>query len=167
MSELFYVSAAVAAISGILVVTQVNAMRALINLVVLLLAVATVFFTLGAPFVAALQIIIYAGAIMVLFVFVVMILNLGGRAEEQERTWLGSVLWVVPVILAGVLLVLFIYSTRSPAPAAAVVGPKVVGASLFTTYLIGVELASILLLAALVAAFHFGFLPSRLEKSDE
>ena len=60
-------------------------MHALLYLIVSLLAVAVVFFTLGAPFVAALEVIIYAGAIMVLFVFVVMMLNLGQDAERTKR----------------------------------------------------------------------------------
>ena len=60
-------------------------MHALLYLIVSLLAVALVFFTLGAPFVAALEVIIYAGAIMVLFVFVVMMLNLGARAVAREE----------------------------------------------------------------------------------
>jgi NADH-quinone oxidoreductase subunit J len=161
MSTLFYVSGAIAVISALLVIVQTSAMRALISLIVLLLAIASVFFTLGAPFAAVLQIIIYAGAIIVLFVFAVMILNLGREAEVREQGWLASVLWVLPVFLAGALLLQFVVTLmhRETTHAALVVPPKAVGISLFTDYLIGVELASILLLAALVAAFHYGLLP--------
>ena len=63
-------------------ITRLNAVHALLYLVVSLLAVAMVFFILGAPFVAALEVIIYAGAIMVLFIFVMMMLNIGDRATE-------------------------------------------------------------------------------------
>ena len=169
MSILFYVSSIVAIIAALLVVTRANAMHALIYLIVLFLAIASIFFTLGAPFVAALQIIIYAGAIMILFVFVVMMLNLGRTAQQQERRRLSSLIWVVPTILAIVLLVFFVMTlaNRDTASAGAVVNPKVVGKSLFTTYIIGVELASMLLLAALVAGFHFGVLPSRLGRDYE
>ena len=73
----------------LLVITQHNAVHALLYLIVSLLAVAVIFFTLGAPFVAALEVIIYAGAIMVLFVFVVMMLNSGRATVEQERGWLS------------------------------------------------------------------------------
>jgi NADH-quinone oxidoreductase subunit J len=158
MSALFYVSGAVAVISALMVVTQTNAMRALISLVVLLLAVASVFFTLGGPFAAVLQIVVYAGAIIVLFVFVVMILNLGQEAQERERGWISGVLWIAPIVLAGALLAEFVVTVAAQAPAqgALVVPPKAVGISLFTDYLIGVELASVLLLAGLVAAFHYG-----------
>ncbi len=158
MSVLFYVSACVAVIAGLLVISQTNAMRALLSLVVLLLAVASVFYTLGGPFAAVLQIVVYAGAIIVLFVFVVMMLNLGPGAQERERDWVSSVLWVAPIVLAAALLVQFVatVSTRAPFRGAAVVLPKAVGISLFRDYVIGVELASVLLLAGLVAAFHYG-----------
>jgi NADH-quinone oxidoreductase subunit J len=169
MNALFYVSGGIGIIAGVMVVTGKNVMHALINLVVLLLAIASVFFCLGAPFVAVLQIVIYAGAIMVLFVFVVMMLNLGREAEEQERNWLSSVFWRVPAVLAAVLLAQFVVTLagREAAPMAGVIGPKAVGRSLYTDYLIGVELASLLLLAGLVAAFRLGFLPGRLERDDE
>ncbi len=157
MNALFYVSGAIAVIAGLSVVTQANAMRALINLIVLLLAIASVFYTLGAPFAAALQIVVYAGAIMVLFVFTIMMLNLSEEAENRERGWLASVLWALPVLLAAVLLAEFTYTLASgSAPTTAEVGPKAVGISLFTDYIVGVELASVLLLAALAGAFHYG-----------
>ena len=169
MSILFYISAVAAIIAALLVVTRANAMHALIYLIVLFLAIASIFFTLGAPFVAALQIIIYAGAIMVLFVFVVMMLNLGRTAQQQERSWLSGLIWIVPTVLAVVLLVFFVMTLagKDTAAAGAVVNPKTVGKSLFTTYIIGVELASMLLLAALAAGYHFGVLPSRLGRDYE
>ena len=84
----FYVAAAVAVLSTFLVVTGKNPVHALLYLVVSLFAVAMIFFTLGAPFAGALEIIVYAGAIMVLFVFVVMMLNLGEAVVRQEKLWL-------------------------------------------------------------------------------
>ena len=74
---LFYVAATVALVATVLAMTRTNAIHALIYLIVSLLAVAVIFFLIGAPFAAALEIVIYAGAIMVLFVFVIMMLNLG------------------------------------------------------------------------------------------
>ena len=89
MNEVFYISSAVAVVSTLAAVTGVNAVHSLLYLIVSFLAVALVFFTLGAPVIAALEVIIYAGAIMVLFVFVVMILNLGPESVRQEKRWLN------------------------------------------------------------------------------
>ena len=76
MVTLFFIAAAVAIIATFMVITHLEAVHALLHLVVSLLAVALIFYLLGAPFIAVLEVIIYAGAIMVLFVFVVMVLNL-------------------------------------------------------------------------------------------
>ncbi len=111
MNLLFYISALVAVISTFLVITRKSAVHALLYLVVSLLAVAIIFFSLGAPFVAALEVIIYAGAIMVLFVFVIMMLNLGAQAAKQEAEWLRPGTWTGPsflcAVLAGELIYLF------------------------------------------------------------
>ena len=84
-------------------------MHALLYLIVSLLAVALVFLTLGAPFVAALEVIVYAGAIMVLFLFVVMMLNLGPGGVEQESRWLSGAAWLGPAALALVLFAELVY----------------------------------------------------------
>lgn len=164
MNAVFYVAATVAVASTLMVITRLNAVHALLYLVVSLLSVAVMFFALGAPFVAVLEVIVYAGAIMVLFVFVVMMLNLGETAVEQERQWLHPTMWVGPTILLLILLAELIYmlvSGGSEAPGAAIVGPKQVGTVLFGNYLLGVELASMLLLAGLVGAYHLGRRPRK------
>ena len=155
---LFYVAAGVAVIATIMVVTRLNAAHALIYLIVSLLAVAVIFYLLGAPFAAALQIVIYAGAIMVLFLFVVMMLNLGKTSVEQERRWLRPRMWVGPSALTLVLAFELVYIiSHHPAQTSGIaVSPKQVGLVLFGPYLLAVELASILFLAALVGAFHLG-----------
>ncbi len=155
---LFYVSAVVAVVATFLMLTRLNAVHALLYLIVSLLAVAVVFYTLGAPFVAALEVIIYAGAIMVLFVFVVMMLNLGERATAMERHWLTPSMWIGPVILAAILIIELVYivSSGGQPPGVRTIEPKEVGIVLFGPYLIGVELASMLLLAGMVGAFHVG-----------
>ena len=79
MDAVFYLAAVIAILATVMVITRLNAVHALLYLIVSLLSVAVVFYTLGAPFIAALEVIIYAGAIMVLFVFVVMMLNLGKK----------------------------------------------------------------------------------------
>ena len=156
---LFYVAALVAVVSTGLVVTRSNAAHALIYLIVSLLAVAVIFFLLGAPFAAALEIVIYAGAIMVLFLFVVMMLNLGrGARPGGERAWLAPGNWIGPSVLAFILLLELCYVLfAAPAQTSGVaVSPRSVGVALFGPYLVAVELASILLLAALVGAYHLG-----------
>jgi NADH-quinone oxidoreductase subunit J len=148
----------VSLIATLLVVTRTNASHALIYLIVSLLAVAVVFFLLGAPFASALEIVIYAGAIMVLFLFVVMMLNLGRGSVEQERSWLSPAMWVGPSLLSAVLFVEMVYLlTGGEAHTSGVaVLPKAVGLALYGQYLLAVELASILLLSALVASYHLG-----------
>jgi NADH-quinone oxidoreductase subunit J len=159
MSWIFYVTAAVAIAATIMMVTRLNAVHGLLYLIVSLLAVAVTFYVIGAPFVAALEVIVYAGAIMVLFVFVVMLLNLGQRAVDVERSWLTPGIWVGPMMLAIVLAAEFIYLLSRGAPGGAMTGviePRQVGLALYGSYLIGVELASILLLGGLVGAYHLG-----------
>jgi NADH-quinone oxidoreductase subunit J len=155
---LFYVAAGVALIATMMVVTRLNAAHALIYLIVSLLSVAVIFYLLGAPFAAALQIVIYAGAIMVLFLFVVMMLNLGKTSVAKERNWLHPRMWVGPSLLTLVLAfeLIYIISNHAAETSGVAVAPKQVGLVLFGPYLLAVELASILFLAALVAAFHLG-----------
>jgi NADH-quinone oxidoreductase subunit J len=159
MNIVFYVSAAVAIVSTVAVITGRNAVHALLYFIVSQLAVALIFFALGAPFIAALEVIIYAGAIMVLFVFVMMMLNLGPQAVAQERQWLPSKAWVGAAILATILIaeLLYVLASKAGQPSSvSMVGPKQVGMALFGPYLLGVELASLLLLAGLVGAYHLG-----------
>ena len=156
----FYLAAGVAVASTLRVITNSNPVHALLYLVVSLLAVSMTFFALGAPFSGVLEIIVYAGAIMVLFVFVVMMLNLGTETAAQERQWLKPGVWLGPGLLSAALLVLLLYVLLGH-PSGGVIGTetisaKAVGVHLFGPYLLAVELASMLLLAALVAAYHLG-----------
>jgi NADH-quinone oxidoreductase subunit J len=163
METAFYIAGAVAIISTVFTITRLNAVHALLYLVVSLLAVAVVFYTMGAPLVAALEVIIYAGAIIVLFVFVVMMLNLGRRAVESERRLMQGKIWVGPSVLSALLIVEVVYLIARAGPpgipagaGSGVLDPKQVGIALYGPYLIGVELASMLLLGALVGASHLG-----------
>ena len=158
---MFSIAAAVAIVSTAMVVTRRDAVHALLYLVVSLLSVALVFFALGAPFIAALEIIVYAGAIMVLFLFVVMMLNLGKWAAGHEALWLPRRIWTGPVILSLLLLLELLHVLARGGPAAfpaapPMTGPKQVGIVLYGPYLVGVELASMLLLAGLAGAWHLG-----------
>ena len=167
MDALFYIAAMVGVVSTGMVITRLNAVHALLYLIVSLLSVALIFFLLGAPFVAALEVIIYAGAIMVLFLFVVMMLNQGPPAVEQERRWLQPGMWTGPsvlaIILLGELLYLFGSGAVNQMDGISPVNPKQVSMVLLGPYLIGVELASMLLLPGLIGAYHLG---RRLTKAD-
>lgn len=159
MNIVFYLSAVVAVIATALVITRTNAMHALLYLIVSLLAMALIFFVLGAPFVAAMEVIVYAGAIMVLFIFAIMLLNLGPQSEKTERKWLRGSGWIGAAVLSLILLAELVYvilTHGQQALSGTVVPPQAVGATLYSTYLIGIELVSILLLASLVGAYHLG-----------
>lgn len=160
MEFAFYFAAGVAVVATLRVITNTNPVHALLYLIVSLLAVSMTFFSLGAPFAGVLEVIVYAGAIMVLFVFVVMMLNLGPAASVQERQWMTPGIWGGPAMMSLALLCELLYVLFGYHSGAAIglttVDAKAVGISLFGPYLLVVELASMLLLAALVAAFHLG-----------
>jgi NADH-quinone oxidoreductase subunit J len=159
MLILFYIAGLVTIASTVMVITRTNAIHALLNLIVSLLSVALIFFVSGAPFVAALEVIIYAGAIMVLFVFVVMLLNISQETIREQSQLLVPSAWIVPVILTLILLVellIVLGGTPHGMGSSSVVKPKAVGISLYTKYALAVELAGILLMAGIVGAYHLG-----------
>ncbi len=171
MTLAFYIAAAVALVSTLMVVSRRNPIHALLYLVVSLLAVAVDMYLLGAPFLAAMEVIIYAGAIMVLFVFAIMILGAGSlrqtEAGELPRVRLRA--WLGPSILAAVLglEVVYLLVRGSGGVVAEPVPAEAVGRALYGPYLIGVELASFLLLAGLIGAFHLGRRGPRRGEAEE
>ena len=139
-------------------ISRRNAIHALLYLILSLLAISVVFYLLDAPFIAALEVIIYAGAIMVLFIFVTMMLNIG-LERKAEKKWLNPRMWIVPSILAAVLLIDLILTLKNIKMIPVyeqVILPKQVGISLFSTYLLAVEIAAILLMAGVIGAYHLG-----------
>ena len=160
MNAVYALSALVAVAATVMVITRRSAVHALLYLVVSLLAVAVIMLLLGAAFVAALEIIIYAGAIMVLFVFVIMLLG-----TERMRAQ-GALKWPeILAITAGIILVLeAVYvlfmrptSLSSSAVNAAALpsgfgGPTSVGMALFEQYSLPFEITSVLLLVAMIGA---------------
>ncbi|MCX7011846.1 MAG: NADH-quinone oxidoreductase subunit J [Candidatus Sumerlaeota bacterium] len=166
----FYVAGLVAVAATALAITGRNAVHALLYFNVSLLATALVFFTFGAPFIAALEVIIYAGAILVLFLFVMMMLNLGSQASEREREWVRPRVWIGPGILAAILLAQLAFALAHGAgqgAGQASIAPKQIALALFGPYVVGVELASMLLLAGLIGAFHLGRREAPASKSLE
>jgi NADH-quinone oxidoreductase subunit J len=159
MTYAFYIASIIALAATVRVVTGAHAVHSLLYLVVSLLASAVVFLTLGAAFAAALEVIVYAGAIMVLFVFVMMMLSSGPRSMQREKRWLAPQAWLGPAVLAAILLAeltwLLLRENGGISPVNPV-APGDVGRSLFGPYVLGVEMASVLLLAGLIGANHLG-----------
>jgi len=199
MDLAFYASGTIAVLASVLAVTRRAAAWALVWLAASLLATAVVLFTLGGPFVAAMEAILYAGAVMVLFVFAVMMLNVA-RPRDAARRWPTTRAWLGPALLAAALLTLLIIvllrdadglpaqrdAGVSPARPAGIlpardgetgltsftaqsngthnagetpasrVTPKQLSMTLFTHYVLAVELAGVLLLTAVVGVVHIG-----------
>lgn len=156
MIGLFYITGAIALGSAALAMTRRNAMHSILYLLVTLLANAMLFYLLGSPLLAALQIIIYAGAIIVLFVFVIMMVNPPlHNVKGPTDFWLR---WFGPVILVGLLagewfLLLRHHDTLTvdtQVPLAAL------SELLFRDWLVILYLVAFLLLVGLIGAFHFG-----------
>ena len=159
MNIIFYIASALAVFSTIKVVTGKIAIHCLLYLIASLLAISVVLFILGAPFIAALEVIIYAGAIMVLFVFVMMMLNLGQASEKTESGLLNKKMWIGPSVISLILLVEMIYvllSQRAIPLTLTIITPAAVGQLMFTKYLLVVELAAFLLMAGILGAYHLG-----------
>ena len=156
---LFYLSALIAVIASLKVVTGKNTVHALLYLVISLLAVAVCFYLMGAPFAAGLEVIVYAGAILVLFVFAVMMFGLGVDETMHAPQSRGLSLWFGPMLLAALLLIELVFvidnSELKLQLSNNVVDAKQVGILLYGPYLLAVEIASFLLLAGLVAGYHY------------
>lgn len=155
MNIAFFIASGVAIYSTFMAITGKHPVHSLLYLILSLLAVAVVFFTLGAPFLAALEVIVYAGAIIVLFLFIVMMLNLGPGSENLERIRPSD--WIGPGLLSAVLFGLLVSTFFQANPSflgGEPVHPKEVGLELFTSYMLAVQLAAFLLLAGLVGATH-------------
>ncbi len=175
MEVTFYIAAAVAILATIMVITRYNMVHALLYLVVSFLAVAVIFFVLGAPFIAALEVIVYAGAIVVLIIFVIMMLNLKQESVDQEEKWLTKKVWLGPAILSSILMTELIYilgSSDVTVLQGHEVDSKAVGMALYGPYVIGVELCGLLLMSGIVGAYHLGRQKKKvihrfLEKAEE
>ncbi len=157
----FWVFSGIAVVGAVLCITQRNPVKSALWLVLTLFALAALFVLLEAQFIAALQVLVYAGAIMVLFLFVIMLLNLGRPGPSDRRRGLGAVAAVgLSVLLLVQLSVLRAgppEALRLPAGSLTVLQERdgVVGAvarPLFGEYLIPFEITSVLLLAAIVGA---------------
>lgn len=153
----FTIVAAVAVLSSILVITCRNPINSALSLIMTFFCIATFYVMLDAPFMAAIQVIVYAGAIMVLIVFVIMLLNL---RSETGKSYTHSVL-IGSIVGFCVLFEACYFLFRSPSPAgpgldsamiAKVGHTELIGRAMFTDFLLPFEITSILLLVAIVGS---------------
>ena len=156
---IFYSAAVLAIATTVMVVLSRSPIYAVLYLIMSLFGVSLVFYTLGAPFIAVLEIIVYAGAIMVLFLFVVMMLNLGhGRVEEdlQRPSYKQMIL---PAAFAVVLLMelcLCVIHGSLARGQVFTISPGEIGLALYRQHYLGVELASVILLIGVMGGMHLG-----------
>ncbi len=152
----FYFLSAVAVISAILVITRRNPVHSALSLIITLLSLAGLYLMLYAPFVAGVQIILYAGGIMVLFLFVIMLVNI----ERAQREYVFNQQWHVGIIASVALGILFVLVYKrgssifptNPVNMPEPMNTQQVGMALFRGYLLPFEVASLLLLVAIVGA---------------
>ena len=151
---IFFIFAAIAVIFALIVIMHRNPVVSALSLVVSFFALAVMYVLLEAPFLAALQVIVYAGAIMVLFLFVIMLLNLQHQAEEPTRPvqqFLGYT--ASAAFLIGLVYYLGKYAVFRMLPTPPFVSDaRAIGIRIFEAYIFPFEMVSILLLAAIVGA---------------
>lgn len=153
---LFYILAVVTVIGTILAITEKHPVHAIVYLVTSFFSLAVIFFLLAAPLIAMFEVIIYAGAVMVLFMFVIMMLDLG-RPEQAKlptlRRWLvPSLLGMIILVSIGVLAAQHMTTQRVPN----VISVRDFAVTLFQKYGVAVEIISMQLLFAVVGALYLG-----------
>ena len=162
--SLFLAFAALAVVAAFNIILQRNPIYSALSLIVTLCVTAALFVLLSAPFIAAIQIIVYAGAIMVLFVFVIMLLNV--REEESRTDRQRYLKWLAPPLflaLVGQVFLAIRYVQSTPPPIISANNPDInpaqslgsaesIANSLFTKYVLPFEMTSVLILMAIVGA---------------
>lgn len=156
---IFYFLSFLAILAGLMVVLEKNPIHSVLYLVITFFAIAGHYILLNAQFLAAVHIIVYAGAIMVLFLFVIMLLNLNKETEPHK----SNLIKASAVITSGLLLIVMVgvlkETTSLPAPEASTAGMGLVenlGKVLFNQFLLPFEVASLLFLSAMVGAVMLG-----------
>jgi len=153
---LFVLFAAVALGSAINVLVQKHVLYSSLSLILLLTAISALFVLMQAEFLAVINVIVYAGAIMVLFVFVIMLLNLPADEDGVDRLRWLKLLGIPMVLFLLFMVVRTVWKVETVAPAPQLAGTaQAIGASLFTDYLLPFELTSLLILIALMGAVVF------------
>ncbi len=152
----FYLFAAIMLIGGILVITRKNPVHSALALIVALLAQASIYLMLYAPFVAGVQIILYAGGIMVLFLFVIMLVSIDSTMRERQFNSQWVVGMIAATVLGGLFIAVYTKGTNIfPEHALSVVendNTQRVATMLYGQYMFAFEIASLLLLVAIIGA---------------
>jgi NADH-quinone oxidoreductase subunit J len=151
---LFLIFAAISLVCAVNVVIQPHPISSAISLIGVMGSLAVLYLLLGAEFIAAAQVIVYAGAVMVLFLFVIMLLN-AGRETAQSKSETAHLLGVPALLVFALLLAYFL--RQRPEEGVHFGGftggsAEAVGRALFTTYLLPFEVVSVLILIAIVGA---------------
>jgi NADH-quinone oxidoreductase subunit J len=150
---LFFFFGALAVLSSILVIIQRNAMRSVLYLAFTVLSIAGVFFTLQAEYLGAIQILVYGGGIVVLYIFVIIIVNLKETAQERRRLFPRIFIFAMPALLLFEIVGILFRNRVTPPPGTEPgLEFPTLAEMLLTTYFVPFEIASILLLAVLVGA---------------
>ena len=153
---LFLLFAAIAVVCGLNLVLQSHPISSALSLVGVMGALAVLYLLLGGEFIAAAQLIVYAGAIMVLFIFVIMLLNAGTERKMPRRLWVRYA--GVPLLAVFIGIAAFVVNRMLPASEGVKFGamahgsPQDVGRSLFQVYLLPFEVTSVLILIAILGA---------------
>ncbi|MFZ5449485.1 MAG: NADH-quinone oxidoreductase subunit J [Thermodesulfobacteriota bacterium] len=155
---IFYILAAIIVAFTIMAITRRNVMHAIVYLVGSFIATALLFYLLGAPFLAILEVVIYAGAIMVLFLFIVMMLEI---KTDDATLWPFLRRWFPALALGGIsFIVMFVFilleSGSNRVLPLVMASPLDFGRFIFQKYWLGVEIASFLLFVALVGGLYLG-----------
>jgi len=155
----FYLLSSLALLGGILVITRKNAVHSALALILTLLALAGLYLMLYAPFVAGVQIILYAGGIMVLFLFVIMLVSIekSQREEQFNKQWIAGL--VAAVALGALFVRVFVKSQAlhdlagmHPAQLPEQSNTQEIAVYLYGNYMLAFEIASLLLLVAIIGA---------------
>ena len=152
----FYLLSGLAVLGGILVVTRKNPVHSALALILTLLALAGLYLMLYAPFVAGVQIILYAGGIMVLFLFVIMLVNIDRSMKEEQfnKQWIAGLVAAVALfgLFCAVLLKAKAFFPDRLAQLPEESNTQQIGQLLYTQYMFAFEIASLLLLVAIIGA---------------
>jgi NADH-quinone oxidoreductase subunit J len=158
---IFYILAIGTIVSGVMVVVQKNPVICAMFLVTVMLCLAGIYLLLFAEFIAAIQVIVYAGAVMVLFLFVIMLLNLEKEVKANTRSPFQKTAGLVLGILLAGILAAAVFAAGQPVP-----GPRVepgtvsnsvfIGRMLFSRYLLPFEITSVILLIAIIGVILIG-----------
>lgn len=159
ISFLAYFFSCLIILSALRVVTCTKPVHALLAMLICLISLSGLFFVIGAPFAGAIEMVVYAGAIMVLFVFVLMILNLGRETDQAEAELLKAKTWVMPAAFAAVIFIVLTLALLQGADSGALIvqntiDAHAIGVLLYGPYVVLVQAGALILLAALVAAYH-------------